>query len=454
LGAAAGAKKVFEILVCYETLRINPPFTTLPSHATKLTQFTHVSVPSVKTPRLHALDALRAIMMLLGLVIHTALTYNVTKHGNSWGVSQTVDTSVVTDFLVLLIHTFRMPTFFMIAGFFGALLFYERGVASMVRNRVSRILWPFIVFLLLLMPIKVFCFRFTEAVYAGNESPWSFALTYFNQPAAFLPDSTSHLWFLYYLMMFTLAGVVLALLFAKVPKLTELLNGALRAAFSHPALRILFFSGLAYVLLMLLDTSMVNAAGSLTPELPTFLWFGFFYAVGWVLYFSRDLLMALKRFDWLFTVLGVLLVAVQGVIILASDGALSPSAPTPMMLGFASLTVWVFTFGITGLFLRYASAYSPVMRYVSDASYWVYLIHLPLTALLPGFIAGWQLPALVKFLLVLLFTTIICFVTYHYFVRNTFIGQFLNGRKYEPGLPKNQPVSRYSVNSEDLENAL
>lgn len=398
-----------------------------------------MSVPSVSTPRLHSLDALRAIMMLLGLVIHTALTYNVTKHGNSWGISQTVDTSVVTDFLVLLIHVFRMPTFFMVAGFFGALLFYERGVASMVRNRVSRILWPFVVFLLLLMPVKVFSFRYSEAVYAGNESPWSFALGYFNRPEAFLPDSTSHLWFLYYLMMFTLVGVVLALLFAKIPKLTSKLNGVFRLVFVRPLLRISVFSALAYLLLMLLDTSMVDAASSLVPELPTFLWFGFFYAVGWVLYFSRDILSVLTRFDWVFTMLGVVLVAVQGLIILSSD--VSPSAATPLMLGFASLTVWLFTFGITGIFLRYTSSYSPLMRYVSDASYWVYLVHLPLTALLPGFIATWPLPALVKFLLVLLFTVIICFVTYHYFVRNTFIGQFLNGRRYARGLPKTEPVS-------------
>lgn len=375
-------------------------------------------------------------MMMLGLVIHTGLTYNVTKHGNSWGISQTVDTSVVTDFLVLLIHTFRMPTFFMIAGFFGALLFYERGVGAMIWNRISRILWPFIVFLLLLMPFKRIGFRFSEAMYAGKESPWVFAFEFINGPAAFLPDSTSHLWFLYYLMMFTAVGVGLAMVFAKAPGLTKWVNGVFRKVFYSVGLRVLVFCGMAYGLLWLLGTSMVGASSSLVPKWPTFLWFGLFYAVGWVLYFSKDLLPKLMRFDWVLTALAVVLVSVQGLIILLSDGAISPSAATPLMLSFSSVTVWLFVFGITGLFLRYASDYSPLMRYVSDASYWVYLIHLPLTALLPGVVANWPLPAIIKFLLVLLFTTVFCFTTYHYFVRNTFIGQFLNGRRYERGLPK------------------
>ncbi|MBT8448902.1 MAG: 2,3,4,5-tetrahydropyridine-2,6-carboxylate N-succinyltransferase, partial [Gammaproteobacteria bacterium] len=95
-----------------------------------------------------------------------------------------------------------------------------------------------------------------------------------------------------------------------------------------------------------------------------------------------------------------------------------------------SSTVWLFLFGFTGLFIRYFSEHSAKMRYVSDSAYWVYLLHLPLTAFLPGVVAGLPLPDVVKFLLVVIGTGIVCFSTYHLFVRNTFIGQFLNGRKY------------------------
>ena len=60
-----------------------------------------------KTERIHSLDALRAIMMMLGLVIHSALTYNVTNHGEAWALKDPESTSIVTDSIVFLIHFFR-----------------------------------------------------------------------------------------------------------------------------------------------------------------------------------------------------------------------------------------------------------------------------------------------------------------------------------------------------------
>jgi peptidoglycan/LPS O-acetylase OafA/YrhL len=70
------------------------------------------------------------------------------------------------------------------------------------------------------------------------------------------------------------------------------------------------------------------------------------------------------------------------------------------------------------------------MRYVSDSAYWVYLLHLPLTAFIPGLIGDWPLPGFIKFCIVVLGTGLVCLGSYHLFVRSTFIGQFLNGRKH------------------------
>jgi hypothetical protein len=73
-------------------------------------------------------------------------------------------------------------------------------------------------------------------------------------------------------------------------------------------------------------------------------------------------------------------------------------------------------------------------------------MHLPLTILLPAVIADWDISAVIKFLFVTITTGVICFVTYHYFVRNTFIGKFLNGRRYSRKLkdinPQPKPIMR------------
>jgi membrane protease YdiL (CAAX protease family) len=58
------------------------------------------------------------------------------------------------------------------------------------------------------------------------------------------------------------------------------------------------------------------------------------------------------------------------------------------------------------------------------------LIQQHLYESIPGMIADVDLPAFLKFSMVMLTTAFICFITYHYLVRNTFIGKFLNGRRY------------------------
>jgi len=65
---------------------------------------------------------------------------------------------------------------------------------------------------------------------------------------------------------------------------------------------------------------------------------------------------------------------------------------------------------------------------------------LPLTAVIPAFIYDLPFSGVTKFLIVLSLTSFICFVSYHYLVRGTFIGGFLNGRKY-PRKTKEKPVA-------------
>jgi peptidoglycan/LPS O-acetylase OafA/YrhL len=151
-----------------------------------------------------------------------------------------------------------------------------------------------------------------------------------------------------------------------------------------------------------------------------------FYIIGWVLFKSKHLLEIFVSYDWLNTAIGVLLFLVFA--ILRDDFSYEAA------IVLKSIMVWCLIFGITGLFIRFGSRHSAKMRYVSDASYWVYLLHLPFTAFLPSLLMDWQIPASLKFLIVASISTLICFVTYHYFVRSTFIGKFLNGRKYSKKL--------------------
>ncbi|MCE7991926.1 MAG: acyltransferase family protein [Roseivirga sp.] len=367
----------------------------------------------MKTERIHSLDALRAVMMMLGIVLHATEPYSLgddvfwPKDPNARGLS--------LNFIFGIIHIFRMPIFFLIAGFFGALLFYERGPGLMIKNRLSRIVMPFIVFLLLLHPLITTCFSYMSDVFKDSVSPAVTTLTTF-------PQITYHLWFLYYLIFITAFSFLLASLFRRVPAFTARITRSFEWFMWRRFLFIPLFSIIIFLMLVWMWDTWATTSVLFTPDVKVMLFYSIFYFLGWVLFKSKHLLTGMMRGDWLFLSAAVLIFTLRFFFRSYVDDVLYGA--------LNAIIIWFFVFGITGLFVRYASGNSPRMRYISDASYWVYLIHLPLVAIFSALMVDWHLPAFVKFLLVSLFTTVACFTSYHYLVRGSFIGKFLNGRKY------------------------
>ena len=109
----------------------------------------------------------------------------------------------------------------------------------------------------------------------------------------------------------------------------------------------------------------------------------------------------------------------------------------------AGVATWMLIYGIVGLFVHKLSQPRPLMRYLSDASYWMYILHLPLAIAVPGLLAPWNAPAPIKFAITLTAVTVVTVSSYHYLVRSTAIGALLNGRRYPRALP--QPAAGRST---------
>jgi len=104
----------------------------------------------VADERRHDLDALRAAAMLLGVVYHASLSFS---RWQPWVVVDS-DRSVIPYLWVSALHGFRMPLFFLISGFFVAMLWRRRGLAAPVRHRFRRVLLPCMVGLVTIVPIS------------------------------------------------------------------------------------------------------------------------------------------------------------------------------------------------------------------------------------------------------------------------------------------------------------
>jgi hypothetical protein len=223
--------------------------------------------------------------------------------------------------------------------------------------------------------------------------------------------------------MFSAASFLLGLLFKKLPQTSQFINKLFHFIFKQPILRLLVFATLTVIILLFMDLYWVKTSTGLVPDLNTFIFYFFFYMIGWLIFKSKSLLSTFTKYDWLFTILGLVLFTWYFI----TDAS---TMDLWMIMSIRSLCCWLLIFGVTGLFIRYGSEHSARMRYISDSSYWVYLLHLPLTIIIPALIADWDISGVFKFLFVTVTTGIICMVTYHYFVRSTFIGEFLNGRRY------------------------
>ena len=98
--------------------------------------------------RRNDLDALRAFAMLLGIGLHAALAYTPSP----WAVQDTQRSESFGLFLVV-VHGFRMPLFFLISGFFTAMLWRQKGLKSLLWHRFQRVLVPCLLGTITVLPL-------------------------------------------------------------------------------------------------------------------------------------------------------------------------------------------------------------------------------------------------------------------------------------------------------------
>lgn len=381
-----------------------------------------------KTQRLHALDGLRAAMMLLGLVLHSAASYVTVPLRSAWPY-QDLATSGVCDLLVFTIHLFRMPVFFVMAGFFAALLYQREGPRGFLRHRIRRILLPLAVAWPVLCPLVLAGFGYANArggVESGSPLP--------GMMEAVSVAGLIHLWFLYDLLIFCAAAVLV------VPLLRRLPAGVGRAASSVFALLVrrgpglLALIALTTLTLLPMKVTALETSTAFLPPLRVLVAYGVFFAFGWLLFLNREVVPAFAGKTWPCLGGGILVAAAYLVWMVTPE----PGASFGLrMVGctLASAATWLLVFGLTGLFVRHFDRPAPLQRWLADGAYWMYLVHLPFTIWLPGLLAPLAWPAAVKFAVVLAATSLATSGSYHLFVRSTWIGLALNGRRFPRGLP-------------------
>ena len=393
--------------------------------------------------RLHALDALRAGALFLGVLGHATISFFPDP---SW-VADDSDTSAVLLVAFFVTHIFRMSLFFVIAGFFAHLLLEKRGVRGFALNRAKRIALPFLVFWPILLALLVLV-AVWAAEYAGtgpfasqgSSGPISTGGTGI-AAALWRSLPLGHTWFLYVLIWLyaaALAFVGLTRLLDAEGRVAAAVDTLFRALGALHLLPILLALPLAAVFLFgahWTTTSGIRTPDfGLVPNLSAIVGFGTAFAVGWFVHRQPTLLNVWQRswvLYWIATaVLTVYCARTMSAVV--SGGLTVPSTGAAGLLVASAypLAIWTWCFALLGTAIRFLSAENRVIRYLSDSSYWIYLVHLPLVVALQVWVSQWPLGWQMKYPLILAIAIPILLASYKLLVRNTFLGAWLNGRRY------------------------
>ncbi|MFY8133959.1 MAG: acyltransferase family protein [Aquimonas sp.] len=381
--------------------------------------------PTAPIDRLHGLDALRGFALLLGIALHTSMSY-LPGAETFWIVAES-QPSVALGGFFFWVHSFRMSLFFLLAGYFGRLLLERRGLGGLLRDRVRRILLPLLAFWFPLLVAAIWAAWLKH----GGTPPEQ------EQPPLSAENfPLMHLWFLYLLCLFYPALLMLRALLAWIDRggrVQAALDAGMRAALGPRA---------ALILALPVAGALAMHEGwwqwfgiptpdqSLYPSAAALLCYGLAFLVGWAMQRQPALLQALAR-RW---PLNLALALIGHVACIALIGWQSPAAPAehgaPQTWLYAyayGLCGWGWTLALLGLALRYLQRAHPASRYLAESSYFLYLAHLPVVMAAQVLASRVQAPWWVEYPVALALSLTVLLALYQLGVRHTALGRWLNG---------------------------
>lgn len=272
--------------------------------------------PAVSTGRLYYLDWLRVLIIGLVFVGHAIMPFS----GAPWLI--TADARLQFGPLLAAVgNQFAMPVMFLIAGAGAFFSLRKRSPARFARERLLRLGLPYLLFTLLLSPIQAYYAARNAGTYSGPFFP-DFLPRFFNLDGftrfdlSFLGHYGYHLWFLGFLLFFSLASL---------PAIAYL-KGAAGQRFTETCAGIAGRRG--GLLLLFLPFALLQVV--LFPLFPhyqgwanTAFW-GSFFLLGY-LFYSNPRFVAALRGDWkIWLAVGVLTTVAMAVIALLGLLRISP----------------------------------------------------------------------------------------------------------------------------------
>ena len=379
------------------------------------------------TNRFQSLDFLRALALLMGVLIHVLMLFLEPADGS--------ETRLGASIIFIWIHTWRMPLFMLLAGFFTAFSLAKRDVGNYALNRLIRLGAPI---LLLWSVIPAIDEAATELFKIPELISWLF----YDVPFTLRLD---HLWFLYYLLLFY--GVLL-LLESINPKIFSFI-----ADYKLSLTRVLIL----WLPILILLSPVNKPTGGIFGDIPatfgevhigSMLFMASFFIIGIQIHKNSHFLESLKRMRfWLPSLIVSSLIPIG---LLGWGGfkyePFAFSGPLEMWIvnGLAGSATLLLVLSIMGFAMHRISSSGQMLRWLVRLSYPIYVFHLMFVISVSGTLMFFGVNDWIVVLLGFLSGIFFPVIIYYAFISWTPLDWIFNGYKNSKYRSNSTLINRFA----------
>jgi glucan biosynthesis protein C len=373
--------------------------------------------------RLHYIDWLRVLAVLLLFPFHTLRVYNAGEAFYVKGAQLSNAVDAVVDFMGI----WHMPLLMLLAGCSTYFALRKRTSRRYLGERLLRLGVPFVFGLLILCPPQ--CWYGGRFNSGATASYWSYLTggDFFRFDISDYDGGfgTCHLWFI--LALLAISIVLLPLLaWGRGERGGAVLRGISRRL-AHPAWWLL--------------VPFVVAAGFLAPDPPYLLdvtpslaYYLVFFALGYLVVCDGRFMAAALRYRWWALAVGTALAIVWVANRNWLDTDPEFSLRVFLVMYAAGLGNWLILIGILGSGKRYLDRTSTALGYLAEGSYPIYILHQTVIVAIAFYLVGWAVWEPLQWLALLALSVLVTFALYEG-VRRWSVTRFLFGMR-----PRKRPA--------------